>query len=857
MKRFLLLSVLAALFVTLLPAQQTDDWYIGKPIRSIRFEGLVAVASTDLDPFIKKYRDQSFTEDLWIEILTEVYALDYFSEISPEARPGDPQNQSVIIVFNVTERPSIERINIEGNKGLRASELLEVISITENTIFNETSLRMDELSIRRLYLEKGYPEINVRYRFEENDNRVQVFFIVNEGSRVTLDSIQFEGINQVSASALKGEMKLKVRGLFQQGAFSEAQLQTDRESIETLYKTRGMLDARITDIRREVELDPKSGIRRLSLTFVIDEGQRYLYDGVSFVGNKIFDTPTLEAFFTLNKGAVFNYSRFLAAKARMEDLYYENGYIFNEINLTENRDAERGLISYTFSIIERDRAHVESIQVRGNTKTQDEVILREIPLEPGDVFSKAKILDAMRNLYNLQYFASVEPELAPGSQDLLMDLVFNVEEQSTAEVQFGVTLAGLGSTRGSSLPISGILNWNEKNFMGRGQGLKVDMNIAAETQSLAFGFTENWLFDRRWSAGVNLSFKHSTNYTLQDSIAPIFSWDDPARVPDPYSSMVEYLAANKYVPTDYYMIYDTWSLELSLNSGYTFKTRLGDFGLGGAYSISLNNKVYNDDLYRPFDRNVIENLNKWIPSNQISIRGYYNNLDLWYDPSSGLYASQRFSLTGFLPELELYKQMRSDTRLEGYFTLLNLPLSFIPVLEDYRFKMVAAAHSSLSVLLPWFDGQMIPLDYLRIDGTFIGRGWGNSTLSPQTGTALWSSWFELRWPAVPGILSLDSFFDAAVLAGTVDGAGALYNIDGLVDDTSPLGTTTAGSIFTPKANNFAFSFGAGLRFTLPQFPFRIYFAKPFYFDSTAGSLKFTKPAFSDWEFVLSISQQLN
>jgi len=849
MKRLLLSSIIAIFAMANLWAQQSPDWYLNKPIRAIRFEGLQTVQTKDVEPIIKQYRNQMFTEDLWINLLSAVYGLDYFTDIMPEAQPGDPQNQSVIIVFKVVERPAVGRILLEGNRGLRNNELQEILSIKADSIFNQSDLRMDEIAIRRLYLEKGYPEIMVRSRHEIEDGRVVVIFSIDEGTRVTLDSVKFEGISALSVSALKGAMKLKERGLFQQGSFSEAQLQADRESIEYLYKTRGYLDATITEIQRELEQDEKVGARRLSLKFIISEGQRYTYDGVRFSGNRIFDTATLEAFFRMRPGSIFNLDRFLAARAQFEDLYYENGYIFNEISVEEHRDTDRGLISFTFFIVERDRAHIENIQVRGNTKTLEDVILREIPLEPGDIFSKTKVLDAMRNLYGLQFFSSVQPELLQGSQDLLMELVFNVQEQSTAEIQFGVTLSGL-TRSGNSFPISGLLKWNEKNFMGRGQALNVDMNIAADTQSLSFGFTERWLFNRRWSSGIDLSFRHTTSFAMQDTVGPIFSYSDPARVPDPYSSMEEYLAAGKLVPSDYYMAYDTWSLSLGFNTGYVFKTRLGDIGMGGGYSISLNNKTYNPDLYRPFDKAIKENLNEWRPSNQLFGRVYYNKLDLWYDPSAGLYASQRLTLTGFSPN-ELERSIRSDTRIEAYATLINQPISFIPVLENYNYKLVFGAHSSMSWLLPWFDRQPAK-ENLKIDGTFLGRGWSGSQVSDKIGVALWSNWLELRWPIVPGVLSLDSFLDATALSGS---SGKLFNIDGLINTTSGPVPESDGSLFLPKANNFAFSFGAGLRFTLQQFPFRLYFAKPFYFDSASQALKFVNP--DKWEFVLSISQPLN
>ncbi|OHD19536.1 MAG: outer membrane protein assembly factor BamA [Spirochaetes bacterium GWD1_61_31] len=856
MKRWFLVGLLAVVVLMSVQAQADTEWYIGKPIRNIRFEGLQVVTNSDLDAIIREYRDQAFSAELWMQLLTAVYQLDYFTEIAPEAVPGDSQSQSVVILFRVVERPALRAILFDGNRGIRTAELQEVLSIKLDSIFNQGDLRLDEIAIRRLYLEKGYAEVAISSRFEVEDNRVTVFFDIVEGTKVTLDSIIFEGASAISAQALKGEMVLKERGLFQSGAFNESLLLEDRKRIEFYYKTRGYLDITIVNIRRETVLDERAGAQRLTLYIELSEGQRYLYDGVSFAGNVIFDTPTLEAFFRFRSGSIFNYARFLEADGQLRDLYYQNGYIFNEISMEERRDAERGLIAYQYTIQERERAHIENITIRGNDRTMDEVILREIPLEAGDIFSNARIRDGMRNLYNLQYFSSIEPELLPGSQDLLMELVFNVVEQSTAEIQFGVSLSGVGSD--SAFPISGLLKWNEKNFLGRGQSLDIDLNVASNSQNLSFGFTEPWLFNQRWSTRVELAFQHTSNLALQDSMGPVFSYTDPGRVPDPYSSWAEYQAAGNVVPSAYYMNYDTWSLSLGLSTGYIFKTLLGDLGLGGGYNIALNNKTYDDDLFRPYDAGLRTNLNTWLPSNRLFARAYLNQLDMWFDPTLGYYASQRFTLTGFFPgELERYT--RSDTRLEGYLTLFNLPLSFIPILEDQSFKMVLGLHSSVAVLMPWFDGATTVSggNRLGIDGTFIGRGWGTDTnialrAGSETtgGTALWSNWLELRIPIIPGIISLDSFLDAAVLASS---ATQLYNIDGV--QGSGATALSDGSLLLPALNNIAFSFGFGLRFTLQQLPLRLYLAKPFYYNSQSAQLQFVDP--DNWEFVLSFSQPLN
>ena len=148
-----------------------------------------------------------------------------------------------------------------------------------------------------------------------------------------------------------------------------------------------------------------------------------------FDGNVIFTDEELFEQVRMEEGDILNKTKLEADFSRVADLYYDDGYIFNVISKEEQRNETDGRIAYRVKIIEQGRAHIENITVRGNDKTKDHVILRELPLEVGDIFSKKKIIEGMTNLYNLQYFGVVEPETPQGSADGLMDLIINVEER--------------------------------------------------------------------------------------------------------------------------------------------------------------------------------------------------------------------------------------------------------------------------------------------------------------------------------------------------------------------------------------------------------------------------------------------
>jgi outer membrane protein insertion porin family len=850
MRRLIIAFLFVVLAFSFASAQEapSPDWFQGKNIKDIKFQGLKIVSSEDVAPIIKEFKGQPFSDEVYTTILARVYELDFFDEILPEALPGDASYSSLIISFTVKERPAVMAVLVQGNEGIRSSEILEAASVKPRTIFIASRLRLDEIAIRQLYQGKGYPDIRVSSQTNElADGSVEVIFKVEEGEQNIVASIGFEGVNAVSVKALKGDLPLKEKGLFQSGHFTELGLEESRKAIELYYRKRGYADAKVQDVRRDTVEDSRTGARRLALTFVVEEGLRYIYGGMEFEGNTIFTTEELMAMVRQKPGAVFNYERLVQDQERVTDLYFENGYIFNGFDFRELRDDETSTISFLLLIEERPQAVIEDVIIRGNLKTKDFVIRREIPLETGEIFSKTKIMDGLRNLYNLQYFSAVNPGYEPGSQDLAVDLIVTVEEQSTADIQFGMTFTP--SSEEGSFPLSGLIQWNDRNFMGKGQTLSIGSNFSLASQDLTLGFKENWLFDQRWSGGVDFTFRHDRVSAKQDILGPVFSYDESEeiRVPDPYTSMAEYLAAGELVPSDYLMEYDIWTFSLGFSTGYTFKTDIGDLGIGTGMIFGINQKTYDSDKYRPFEEEVADNLDNWLWSNTLYIRGFLNALDLWYDPSQGYFASQRFSMTGFHPN-EQYRFFKADTKVEGYLTLWDYPL-----FSNWSLKTVIGAHSGYSILMPWF-GESEPLpsvtQELRIDGTFIGRGWND--LIEKRGTTLWENWIEVRTPIVPRVLSLDGFLDIATVVDSNDG---LLDLSGYADIDGAAVFQAGEGLLDVGLNNFAFSLGWGLRFTVPQFPFRLYFSKRFFHDGSG--FDWVGGSDAPWDFVLSITTPLN
>ncbi|MDR1287375.1 MAG: outer membrane protein assembly factor BamA [Treponema sp.] len=795
--RILFFLVFSSVFFPALLCAQSDEWYQGKPIQSIDFSGLSHVSASELEEIVKPYIGMIFDDTLFLEIQGRLYALEYFDLISPSAVPADSAGTGVIIRFTVTERPIVSRINFAGNGSVNRSELLSAITLKVNDVVNQAKLRIDEAAIVNKYLEKGFPDIKVRSETRKaSDSSILLTFFIEEGEKITIRKILFDGNSVFSDGALRGRLSLKVKFLLNDGAFQESKLVSDRAAVIQYYHDRGYIDADVTDIVRTVEKDAK-GNNNMTITFKVVEGRKYTFGGITFEGNLIFSTKQLSALVRSKVGETVNAQRLEADFQRVADLYFENGYIFNTIGREENRDSGRGVVSYNIPIVERGRAHIENIIIRGNEKTKTGVILREIPLEPGDVFSKAKITDAMRNLYNLQYFSVVAPEPMPGSEDSLMDLVFTVEEQPTIDVQFGLTFSG--SADPDTFPVSVMFKLNDRNFRGSGNLIGGEINASPDTQSLVLNYDHRWIFGLPVSGGFDFTVQRLTRSAFMDNAAPYF-YGNEDDYPDGFSSWNEYYTSSKLPTAQYLMKYDQWNFSLGFSTGYRWGTFLGNLTLSGGIRTGITYSTYDQNLYRPFDYVLRETVKRVMPVNSFWTSLALDQRDIYYDPSSGYFLMERIGFYGILP-VEREHYFKWETKAEYYHTLLNIPIT-----DKFSFRTIFGIHTGVSFITnqPGRTGEVpiSPSNRFAIDGMFIGRGWHDEY--SNKGNALWESWAELRIPVVPGILAWDFFLDAAAVKKTPT---AFVNSFGIED--------------------MRFSMGGGIRFTIPQFPFRFSLAKRF------------------------------
>lgn len=766
------LSVLFSVFLICnVFAQEDSDWFWDHPITKIEFEGLKTIKKSDITGVTSSFIGKPFTDEVYNDILDKLYSLDYFDDIEPYAK-HDKNPDNILLVFKVVEHPVITKVEFSGNQKIRNGELRETIKIKNGDIYTENTVLLDERLIRDHYIEKGFTDSYVTHSVEVKNNQVTVIFTIDEGKNTVISEIHMTGNTIVSERVLKQKISLKEASFLKDGAFQSSSLEQDKKTIINYYTERGYIDSNILDVKIETAYNEEKQRDDMIITFVIQEGSQYIYTGMKITGNEIFSEEVLNEKMKLKTGSVFNSTKFEEGLSEISGLYYDSGYMTNGFYPVLEKDTDRKEVSYTLVIEERARSHIENIILKGNNRTKDEVILREIPIESGDVFSRDKLYSGMRNLYNLQYFSNILPDVTQGSEENLVDLVFSVEETSTIALNAGMAFSEITSP--NDLPVSLYFTLSNSNLFGEGKSLSTTLNLAKNSQSMDFSYSQNWIKNKPISFSQTLAFSHSNSFTPFNVLQPNGLFDQ----------------------SSFYMNYESYSASLGTGFGRRWTPKFAILSLSGGITNTIKSYRYNESSFVPVDANISRYANKIGLSNTLWGSFSLDGRDINYDPTKGWFASQRIGFNGLIPVLEKEFFVSSDTKLEGYLKLLDVPLN-----EKNSIVAVLAGYAGLSTLFPLNNSVISDSNKNYIDGMFTGRGWVELYGNPEArGKALLNTQIELRFPIIKGVIGVDFFHDAVAVKPEVSD---LFN--------------------NLKVDDFYCSFGPGIRFLMQQFPLHLLF----------------------------------
>ncbi len=698
--------------------------------------------------------------------------------------------------IRLSDLPELNEIKVNGvKKGkvdgiIKDNKLLKGVKVTENLITNTKNF------LETKYKKEGFVNTKINFRtIEVTDSvqkaRVNLVLNIDKGEKVKITNIVFSGNDVLSDKQLRKSMKntKKINRLriLKRSKFIDSAYQKDLASVIDKYKENGYRDARILS-----DSVIKNNDKTISLQIKVNEGEKYTFGNISFIGNTVYTNQQLSRILRINKGDTYNgvlLQKRIAdnSKPDADDItnYYQNfGYLFSNINPVEV-GAENNVIDMEIRIVEGKPAYFNNVTVVGNDKTNDHVIYREIRTRPGQLYSKANVVRTVRELGQLGFFDAQEiaPNfLNPNPNEGTIDMEYSVKEtgSSQIELQGGYGGGGFIGTLGLSFNNFSIKDIFKKDAykpipMGDGQKLALRLQASRFYQTYSFSFSEPWLGGKR-----PVQFSTSLSHTKQ------FLYDYQTRNADKSKSfnitgITLGLARRLSVPDDYFTLSQAVSFQrYDLNN---YNTGLFTFGDGYAnnlsYTVGLNrNNTYNDPIYPTGGSNFDVRVKFSIPYSLFTkvdygaLKDERDGLiiirdDASQNPIDRQNASKRI---GEIDQerykwLEFYKiNFKAD-----WFTQIAKDLVLRPSAE---FGFLGAYNN---------DRGVIPFERFFLGGDGLGtysldgreaialRGYPNQSLSSQDGGTIYNKFsLELRYP-----ITLKA--SAKIYALTFLEGGASYN----------------------------------------------------------------------------------
>ena len=467
-----------------------------------------------------------------------------------------------------------------------------VTSAEEGDVVTENMLRTSANKIRAYYIDKGYTRAEVTPETEPDtaSGRVTINFKVKRGKKVKVDSLIFDGNQELSDITLAGKMQ-KTRDVhfrkklrfwkkvfWKKSRYIERDFREDLDNVVAYYNEQGYRDARVvSDTVSDVEMPKSSDQDRVKVKVNIHEGRKFFFRNITFSGNTVYDDEMLRRSLRIDKGDPYNKKlletnlQYNPSGTDLTSLYMDNGYLFFRATPVEIA-VENDSIDIEIRIVEGKQARIRNVSIEGNTITNDKVIMRELYTRPGDLFSRDALLRSRRELLTLKFFKeeSVIPEPQPHPEDGTVDIVYKVEEGSTSQLNLqggygsGMFIGQIGIQL-NNFSVRNIFNKDAWVPLPAGDGQKLALNATTNGSSyysLSASFTEPWLGGRRaqsltgqvyhnfMSNGLWAKTTDANYYSLQITGAGV-SFSKRMKWPDDYFIMSHGITYKHYILDNY------------------------------------------------------------------------------------------------------------------------------------------------------------------------------------------------------------------------------------------------------------------------------------------------------------------
>lgn len=486
---------------------------------------------------------------------------------------NEETEEGISVIIAVDEAPILGEILITGDKKVSKTKIEEAIGLRTGQRIPDFKIEAGQSKVLDLYSEEGFLLATVDVSIEEAkvdtsitnqkivENTRDLKVDIREGNRVKIGKIIFNGNENISDRKLRKTLKDTKQQrwyFFWRSSFDDNKYQDDKEKLKAFYQKRGYRDAMVVADSISYSEDKK----KMDIWLTVNEGPKYYYRNFSWDGNKLYTDKQLNSALGISKGEDYNEEDLQKGiYERAQSLYMDKGYIYSNI-IPEISPVGKDSIDVHFSVIENQKVYVRNIIISGNTRTRENVIRRELKLYPGDVFSRQKLIRSQREVWILNYFGNVVPDVIPVDDDNV-DLEITVEEKSSERANLNV-----GYTKEYGMTGGGGIEF--MNFRGKGQRF-----VLSASTGLSGGSSYNY------QTGSQRSKYNSFSLSFTDPMI----YDTPNLV----GGSLFYSFRGK--STQYYYPLDLTVMGGSLMWGRRF--RWPDDFFRGQWGFQITNKIYN------------------------------------------------------------------------------------------------------------------------------------------------------------------------------------------------------------------------------------------------------------------------
>ncbi|MEM7215901.1 MAG: outer membrane protein assembly factor BamA [Pseudomonadota bacterium] len=704
-----------------------------------RIEDDVVVSYITIQP---RVRFNDFDIDDSVKAL---FATGLFSDVSIF------QEGSILIV-DVDENATVNKVFFEGNSRLKDDALTGIVRLQPRSIYSDEQAATDVERINVAYSRVGRRDASVSYEAVPlANNRINVIYRVDEGDKTKIGSITFIGNTTFPERRLLDVISTKESTIFSflttSDIFDQNRINSDEEALRRFYFNKGFADFQI--ISTNAELDTAENEYHITIT--LDEGPRYTFGNID-IDSTIsgLDSASLLDLIETKPGEFYSAKYVEESIVAITERVSEEGFAFVEVVPRGNRNFEDNTIDVTYLVDEGARLFIEDIRILGNDRTRDYVIRREFDISEGDAYNQVLIQRTRDRIQGLGFFQSVNITTRPGSSPDRVIVFVTVTEQSTGDI----TLAGGFSSNGGA---SANISLTERNFLGRGQFLRLGVNAGDDEESYNFNFTEPYFLGYRIAAGLSLqaveSDETSERQYIIDSTSGTISFGIP---------IVENLSSSVFYT---YRGSDASANAILLdNDGDLVNTMTG------------NNNNIQGDADTELSAALVQGLGDFTASGF----GYtllYNTLDSAQSPREGIRASLSQTFFGAGGDAEYFA---TEASLVGYHTLSEEEdVVLFGRVRGGHIEVFGADNGTIAGGFRTIDNFQARNNSIR---GFDSFGFGPRdplTGDPLGGRTFWNATAELQFPIpfIPRSLGIRGavFADAGQLTNVGDAAIAAVN----------------------------------------------------------------------------------